>query len=143
MIRTEHVVTQFTRRLAVLGAAGVGLGATLALSARTPGQRAFGQQTAAWGAIDLAIAGLSASRETALPNAHRLRKVLLLNAALDVGYVAAGAHLAVRRPSLRGRLAPDQAIGHGTAVVVQGALLFAMDLLHARALAGPETIDTW
>jgi hypothetical protein len=138
MMRTEVVVAHLVRRLAVLGASGVGVGTVLALGGRTAGQRSFGQQTAAWGAIDLAIAGLGAARRPAPPTAERLRTVLLVNAALDVAYVAAGAHVAYHRPSLRGRVEPDQALGHGAAVVVQGALLFALDLLHARAL-GPRS----
>lgn len=140
MDRTQLAVDRLTRRLAALGASGAGVGAVLAVKGRTPGLRAFGQQTAAWGAIDLAIAGVGAARRSAPPSAGRLRTVLLVNAALDVGYIAAGAYLAGRRPGPNARLQQDRARGHGLAVVTQGALLLALDLRHALAL-GREDDD--
>ena len=96
-----------------------------------PGLKAFGQQTAMWGLVDLAIAGVGAARPEGDPD--RVRKVLLINAALDVGYIAAGAHVAYHRTTLGGRLSPEAARGHGLAVVSQGAALLVFDLLHARA----------
>jgi hypothetical protein len=51
--------------------------------------------------------------------------VLLLNAGLDVGYLAAGAWL-VRRTRWR---------GDGLAVLVQGAFLLVLDSGAARALS--------
>ncbi len=104
------------------------MGAALALGGRTAGLCTFGQQTAAWGAVDLAIAGINAARRSAAPTAERLRTVLLGNAALDVGNVAVGAHLAAHRPSLNRRLEPEQARGHGLVVVAQApfAITWAM-----------------
>ena len=54
----------------------------------------------------------------------RLRRVLLVNAGLDVGYLAVGAAL-VRHGRWR---------GDGWAVVVQGAFLLVLDSAAARAL---------
>jgi hypothetical protein len=126
------VAAQLTRRLTVLGATStlVGLGLTAA-----PSARAFGLQTAAWGVVDLAIAGVGAARSSTPPTARRLRTVLLVNAALDVGYLAVGTQLAVRRPGFGGRLGPAAARGHGTAVVVQGLALLVLDLAHARRIS--------
>ena len=98
------------------------LGAALSADPRT---RAFGRQTAAWGLVDGAIALVGARRQAAggtTPPA-RLRRVLLVNAGLDVGYVAAGAAL------LRTRWRGD-----GAAVVVQGAFLLWLDATAARRL---------
>jgi hypothetical protein len=133
---TELVAKKLTRRLAVIGAADVAAGFALAHSGRAPVRQAFGQQTAAWGAIDLVIAGvgaLSAARGST-PDARRLRRTLLVNSVLDVGYIAAGAVL-VRRPGLLAdRLNPEQARGYGAAVIVQGAVLLVLDVVHARAV---------
>ena len=114
------------RLVQVLGgwaAASVLVGGALAASPRT---RGFGRQTLVWGAVDGAIARVGARRRAAKgpTDPARLRRVLLVNAALDVGYVAAGAEL-VRR----GRWPGD-----GWAVVVQGAFLLALDTTAARAL---------
>jgi hypothetical protein len=92
----------------------------------TSSTRGFGRQTLVWGAVDGAIAGAGARRRASKgpTDPSRLRRVLLVNAALDVGYVAAGAEL-VRR----GRWPGD-----GLAVVVQGAFLLVLDSAAARAL---------
>ena len=91
-----------------------------------PRTRGFGRQTAAGGAVDGAIALVGARRSAAgrTPEPARLRRVLLVNAGLDVGYLAAGAAL-VRRPRWR---------GDGLAVLVQGAFLLALDTAAARRL---------
>ena len=59
----------------------------------------------------------------------RLRRVLLVNAALDVGYLAAGAWL-VLAPAARVRGLG----GDGLAVLVQGGFLLVLDSAAARAL---------
>jgi hypothetical protein len=55
-----------------------------------------------------------------------LRRLLLVNAGLDVGYVAAGVAL-VRAGRVRGR----DSVGDGVAVVLQGGFLLVLDLVHA------------
>jgi hypothetical protein len=85
----------------------------------------FGRQTAAWGAVDGVIACLG-SRRRGRTSLQRLRTVLLVNAGLDVGYLAAGAWL-VRD----GRWRED-----GLAVLVQGGFLLALDGTAALALSG-------
>ncbi|MPR00447.1 hypothetical protein GB931_21480 [Modestobacter sp. I12A-02628] len=117
------VEERLTRALGGWAVASVVGGAALSLSPRT---RAFGRQTAAWGAVDgvIAWAGARGRARKGPTDPVRLRRVLLLNAGLDVGYVLAGAAL-VRH----GRWAGD-----GWGVVVQGAFLLALDATAARAL---------
>ena len=131
-----QVAASLTRTLAAWGTASLVGGGLLALGTSHPTTRALGQQTAAWGAINMAIAGIGAWRSGAHPaRAAQLRRTLRVNAGLDVGYIAAGAHLAHHRSTLRGRVSPDAARGHGLAVVGQGMALLALDLTYARRLA--------
>ena len=86
----------------------------------------FAVQCAAWGAIDLAIAGL-AWRGLALRDVHgatKLDRLLWLNTGLDVGYVAVGVALAVVGWQLGRRLG---LVGAGLGVVVQGLALLVLD----------------
>ncbi|MFI8567659.1 DUF6992 family protein [Rhodococcus sp. NPDC078407] len=136
MTRMEApVVAQLLgRRLAVWGGVSVLAGTLLAVRGSSPARRAFGQQTAGWGAIDVAIAGAGALNSS-VPTSKSLSKLLWINAGLDVLYIAAGAHVAVRKPRFGRRITAEQAIGHGTAVVVQGAALLVLDTAHARMIA--------
>ncbi|WP_051047954.1 DUF6992 family protein [Rhodococcus sp. AW25M09] len=134
-IEAPIVAQRLGRRLAVWGGGSVLAGTVLALRGASPARRAFGLQTAGWGAIDLAIAGAGALSSKP-PTAASLSRLLWINAGLDVLYIAAGAHIAVRKPRFGRRITADQAVGHGTAVVVQGAALLALDASHVRMLAG-------
>ncbi|MBN9202048.1 MAG: hypothetical protein ABS61_11595 [Microbacterium sp. SCN 70-18] len=131
MASTRSVAQTLVRRLTRWGAASVLIGGVLAIAPRS---RAFGLQTLMWGAIDLGIAVFTGKR-TSLPKKSALRRILLVNTALDVGYVATGAHLAVRTPAFGGRLSAADARGHGLAVIIQGAALFVFDLAAARRLS--------
>lgn len=121
-----------------------GLGSTivgLALYRRgsTPAMRAFGGQTAGWGAIDAAISAVAhfRSRRANQPDddtrRRRLRRALAINTALDVGYVAAGvvllkrADLVAKSARLRNRRSAAELQGDGAAVVIQGGFLFVLD----------------
>ena len=110
----------------VLGRWAVGSVVIGGLLSADPRTRGFGRQTAAWGAVDGAIALVGALRSAAgrTTGAGRLRRVLLVNAWLDVGYLAAGAWL-TRRTRWR---------GDGVAVLVQGAFLLWLDASSARRL---------
>lgn len=95
-----------------------------------------GRQHALWGAVDGALAArglLTAPDRRRAPDqrAARLRRLLLVNAGLDVGYLALGAVL--RSGRLGAARRPD-----GSAVLVQGGFLLGLDLWHARALATPR-----
>lgn len=105
--------------------------------------RQFGLQAASWGAIDavLAIAGRrrallraealashSIDDEVAEREAAQFRRVLLVNAGLDLLYIAAGL-FTMRR--FRDR--PDR-VGLGAGIAVQGLFLFIFDALLARSV---------
>lgn len=110
----------------VLGGWAVGSTALGLLLSASPRTRGFGRQTAAWGAVDGAIAYVGARRRTTGGGTDPawLRRVLLVNVGLDVGYLAAGGWL-VRDGRWR---------GDGAAVLVQGAFLLGLDSWAARRL---------
>jgi len=115
-----------SRLTAALGRGAAGSVAAGALLSVPRATRGFGRQMLAWGAVDGAIALLGSRRraEKGPTEPGRLRRVLLVNAGLDVGYLAAGAWL-VRDGRWR---------GDGAAVLVQGAFLLLLDGTAARAL---------
>jgi membrane protein implicated in regulation of membrane protease activity len=104
-----------------------------------PWWRAFGRQQVGWAAVDVAIVvvvdTLRRRRMRRLGNAYApaalaregrtLRRVLLANAAADVGYVVLGGTL-WRRHRERPAVA-----GAGAGIVVQGTFLFLQDAHHA------------
>jgi hypothetical protein len=96
--------------------------------------RHFAIQTAAWGAVDLAIVAW-AWRGLALRDfagARALDRFLWLNLGLDVGYVAVGVTLALTAWLAARRLGP---VGAGLGVAVQGAGLLVVHALFATRLA--------
>jgi hypothetical protein len=104
-----------------------------AASGPLPLLRHFAIQTAAWGAINLAIA-LWAQRGLKLRDydgARSLDRILWLNLGLDVGYIGVGITLAVAGWVLGRRLG---AVGAGIGVAVQGAALFLLDLAIVRQI---------
>lgn len=119
------------------GLASVAAGLGVAASTRDPWRRSFGLQTMGWGAVDVGIAvvgtRLQDRRMQRLTDPYssarqeeerrKLRKVLLVNTAADLGYVALGVKLAA---DPRARVA-----GAGLAIVIQGAFLMVHDSIHA------------
>lgn len=119
-------------RLLVWGAASLVLGGTLLVFLKVRRQRSplldhFAIQTAAWGAIDFALAanGLRTLHLRDLGSATRLDRFLWLNVGLDVGYVLVGLTLLIAgwRMGRRAGL-----IGAGAGVIVQGATLALLDV---------------
>ena len=107
---------------------------------------------ALWNSVNLALAGgaLIARERPADPTgtvavelpeyrrrAHRFEKTLLFNAGLDVGYMTVGAWLWERGSRGYGSAAvsADRLQGWGRSLVLQGAFLFAFDLVMARRIA--------
>ena len=131
------------RNLAVWSIGSIAAGGALWAAARARQQRtaaAFGRQNAMWGAVDGAIvvvAKVRGQRPDDPARSERLRRVLLINAALDVGYMAAGAvAIAAPGPLIRPpRYLPDDARGDGAAIILQGAFLLIADLAAAQRLA--------
>jgi len=119
-------------RLMLWGGVSLVLGGTLLVYLRLRGQRLalldhFAIQTAAWGAIDLALAanGLRTLARRDLAGATHLDRVVWLNIGLNAGYVMVGLTLLIvgwriaRRPGL---------VGAGLGVVVQGVALAILDI---------------
>ena len=133
MATSDQVRSILTRALAAWSVGSIAVGALVLL--RRPGTRAtgFARQSIAWGAVDLAIAGLSLRRRDPVADeaaqARSLRRLLLVNAALDVGYVSTCV-LLWRAGRLRGR----DSTGDGAGVVLQGAFLLVLDAACASAL---------
>jgi hypothetical protein len=126
-------------RLVLWGSVSFILGGTLLVFLRVRGQGSalldhFAIQTAAWGAIDLALAanGLRTLALRDLAGATHLDRFLWLNIGLDAGYVMVGLTLVIagwriaRRPGL---------IGAGTGVVVQGFALAILDVTLASQIS--------
>jgi len=115
-----------------------------------PTVAAFGRQNALWGAVDgvIAVAGASARRRrlSRLPEAdrsaaadderRRLRRILGVNAGLDVAYVTGGSALVLGYDRIDARFPGrgSQAVGNGMAVVLQGSFLLVLDTVFARRL---------
>ncbi len=104
-----------------------------------PVVRHAAQQALVWGLIDLLLAlngRRSARRQAAVADAAatisaaiRFRTLLVVNAALDAGYVAGGAGLARRS------LQHPERRGTGLGIALQGLFLLIYDLLLLRGLA--------
>lgn len=136
----EEIESALTGELAGWGLASTALGITLGLGTGGPLRR-FGRQTAMWGIVDLAIAGVGrivSSRRGTLTQDEvriqvaRLRRLLWANAAADVVYVLGGTAIAVRGTS--GRTTFGMGVGDGVAIVMQGGFLLLLDVTYARKL---------
>lgn len=115
-----------SRLTAVLGRWAAGSAVAGVLLSVPRRSRGFGRQTVAWGAVDGAIAYVGARRRAVKgpTDPQRLRRVLLVNVGLDVGYLAAAAWL----------LRDGRWRGDGAAVAVQGAFLLVLDATAAHRL---------
>lgn len=126
-------------RLSIWGGASLIVGSVLLVLLRVRRHRSsmldhFGIQTAAWGALILALslAGLQHLELRDLAGATRLDRFLWLSIGLDTGYVMIGITLLVfgwrvmRRAGL---------VGAGLAVIVQGLALALLDLVFAGQIS--------
>lgn len=116
------------------------------LQTQTEGEaRYFHQMNLIWNTVNLAIAGSSllAIRRTdistldaaaSIKAQHSLQKVLLFNAGVDVGYMALGLWYIERGKNAPTQQKTDRRKGYGKSIILQGAFLFAFDLLTVRAL---------
>jgi hypothetical protein len=122
---TQSFINTIAQRLLLWGAISTGGGVILQLS-RRPFWIGFGQQAIGWGLIDALIAliaGRSAARSI---NGRTLRRILLINAGLDVLYMLGGFLFARTKGA-----ADDKRRGQGWGIVLQGLFLFNFDLIHA------------
>lgn len=126
---------RLSRQLLVWSALSVVVGTPLLLSA--PFWRGVGLQGLVWGAIDAAIAGFglwSLRWKRARPDAdapavlaketRTLRRLLLVNAGLDVLYIVGGTVVLTQFTTAFAR-------GNGVGIIVQGAFLLLFDTFYA------------
>lgn len=106
------------------------------LAASSTQHRAFHQMNLGWNTVNLAIAGYGvyqaqqglANNEwpVVIAEQYQMEKILLFNAGLDLAYMAGGFWM--RQKALNSEKA-DQWRGFGNAVIMNGAFLFAFDLV--------------
>lgn len=105
-------------------------------ASHTSGQtKAFHQMNLYWNSVNLIIAGIGywqATREVpstdlfeTMKSQASIEKILLVNAALDIAYMAGGMYLKERGF----RLSKDKFVGFGKSIILQGAFLFTFDAL--------------
>lgn len=138
-IKSEEA--RLTGSLGAWAGASIAGGAATWAFGRSTGRtavQAFGRQTLLWGVIDGAIAGVGAIRGrrprdpgSEIHDAERLRRILLINSAADVAYVAAGVWL-MKRPASEQQRRLTRA--DGAAIVIQGGFLLALDTTFAARL---------
>ncbi|GAB3194010.1 signal transduction histidine kinase [Pontibacter aydingkolensis] len=112
--------------------------ASFKLTTTTRARRYFYQMNLYWNVVNLVIAGIAlhhiiSSDGEAMALAESIRqhdwykKILYLNIGLDVAYIALGAYLQQRaKTSL---MKPEQLMGWGQAVVLQGFFLLLLDVV--------------
>lgn len=100
------------------------VGSTAGLLTDDPWQRSFWLTNSVWAAVNsgIALVGLLGAE----PDQNQLRDLLYVNAAIDVGYIAAGTFLLLQND--------PRAQGAGWAVLIQGAWLLVFDLFNGLAL---------
>jgi hypothetical protein len=124
------------RQLFGWGIINVALG-TLLLLSDSPLLRGLGVQAIVWGSINAGIAALGQSRlpgklhrmlrsgglEATATERRSLRRLLLINAGLDLGYIVAGLLVVALLPG-------PFAAGNGWGIVLQGGALLLFDAVH-------------
>jgi hypothetical protein len=142
MTSSDHS-QRVARRLLTWSALSVSSGLVLGRS-KNPVRRGVGEQFTAWGTIDgaIALAGWALARRRqrgpgepeSLQETQQLQRLLLVNAGLDVLYVAGGAAI------LLGRGRTDATWrGRGLGVLIQGGFLLGFDLWHGLTIPAPES----
>ena len=133
--------TKLTRRLMIWAAASIVI--AIPLFFLDEFWRGVGIQSAAWGGIDLLIAvfgmlGTNRRKARLTPDelsdsapkeSANLKRILLINTALDLLYMTSGVILILT-------LGAEDLFwsGNGWGIIIQGAFLFIFDLYHAMQL---------
>lgn len=118
-------------------------------------EKYFHQMNMGWNAVNLAIAGFgyftamktdpsSFSSWQTIQEQHKMETILLVNAALDVGYMLGGMYLIERSKNTMKH--PDRLKGFGQSIILQGAFLFVFDLslysiLHVNGAELPKILE--
>jgi hypothetical protein len=114
-------------------------------------QSRFHEMNAIWNSVNLGIAVFgyfsaqnldpSGSAFELYKSQQQLDRVLLINAGLDVAYMATGLWMRERSKNISGN--SELWMGYGNAIILQGAFLFVFDLamvgLHQRISIGEES----
>lgn len=153
---THAIERELTGALGMWATGSVAAGTGLSLVGRMthqPWLTGFANQQVGWGAIDGAIAAFGAWKQRgqgpaglamvdhsdrpdakAMEQAARLHKLLRVNTALDVLYVAGGVATIAASGTLARRFGRDrgEVIGSGAGVIVQGGFLLVLDAFFAR-----------
>jgi len=123
-------------RVLAWGGSNVLGGAALWASGRDDAVRGFGQQSALWGAVNVGIAAVGLLGGGSPPDAafgeavraeRRYHDILLANLGLNVGYMGVGTAMVVAAGEGVDRNAAWR--GHGTALILQGMGLLALDAI--------------
>jgi hypothetical protein len=142
--RFLSVERTLTKSLVSWSVASIALGTSIALTGHKFGKKnvtEFGRQSAAWGGVDLAIAGVgllaqrrrgTLSVDQTQRQIRNLRRLLVINAVADVGYMAGG--IAIMKRSLQKKSSFRMGPRDGSAIVIQGAFLFILDVSQAKRL---------
>jgi len=103
----------------------------------------FSQMNLMWNVVNLSIAGfalynnsqldfLNMTTDELLSNHLKTEKVLLINSALDVGYIGTG--FLLRYLSKSANKYPDLLRGYGNSLILQGGFLLVFDLVLYQVL---------
>lgn len=142
--RFLSVERTLTKTLVSWSVASIALGTSIALTGHKLDKKAvteFGRQTAAWGVVDLGIAGAGylaqrrrgkLSEDQTQRQIRNLRRLLVINSVADVGYMAGG--ITILKRSLQKKSSFRMGPGDGSAIVIQGAFLLALDVSQAKRL---------
>ena len=150
MTKTQHTRFTISTALLVWAVPSIAVGALglLATASIVPSPllQGIALHAVIWGIIDagLAVAGRVRSRRdaAAYPDEYqdvaagqRLRRTLLINGFLDIGYIAIGVALIIGFPEDR------FVIGNGIGVLIQAIFLLLFDFINARRL--PKAVPPW
>jgi hypothetical protein len=113
------------RRLLLWGIIST-VGGAIAQFSRRPFWIGVGQQAIGWGIVDALIALLAGRFSTKPLSGKALRRILLINAGLDVLYMLGGFLFARTKGA-----ADEKRRGQGWGIVLQGLFLLKFDLIHA------------
>lgn len=123
------------------------------LASRADGHRkAFHQMNGYWNAVNLVIAGFGYFNaikgdvglllSESIKEQHSIEKILLFNAALDLGYITGGFLMKERSKSVSKH--SDRLKGFGNSLILQGAFLFVFDVsLYLFHLNHSELLYNW
>lgn len=129
------------RAMTILGTWAItNIAAGAALQGKATGEdKAFHQMNAGWNLVNLGLAvggywtathsdPASFDLFSTIHEQHKIQKVLLFNAGLDVGYMMGGAYLMERFKNMVDPNKSQRAKGFGKSILLQGAFLFAFDI---------------